>query len=207
MATAAPGGGTLTKVEFFSNTSKVGEDTTAPYEQLMCGLTQGEYRLTAKAWNSLGQFKESIAVTVTVDGPTADILVPETDDSVPFIAGQPVSFSGRATNPQDGTLPASSLEWFVLLHHNLHTHPAAGPFTGVDNGSFVPNPDDETDHDIYYGIYLTATDSAGLKHTTMRKVKPITRNLTLATAPLSNLNVYLDGIPTPLLTPFRATLV
>ena len=39
--------------------------------------------------------------------------------------GDTISFSGHATDPQDGTLPPSALSWQVIIHHcpsNCHTH-------------------------------------------------------------------------------------
>ena len=65
---------------------------------------------------------------------------------------------------------------------------------GVTSGQFTSSPDDETDHDIHYGIYLTVTDSNGLKHTAVRKVHPVKSTFTLASAP-SGLKLYLDGSP------------
>jgi glucose/arabinose dehydrogenase len=189
--TASAGGGTLTKVEFFVDGVEVSEDNVSPYQHDASSLPEGEYRFTAKATNSLGGSKLSDAVTVTVDGPTAVIDLP--DIGATYVAGQPVSFSGSGSDPQDGALPPGSLEWNVLLHHNSHVHPAAGPFTGA-SGQFTPNPDDETDHDVFYGIYLTVTDSAGLRHTSRRDVLPIKSTFTLASAP-SGLKVYLDGTP------------
>ena len=40
--------------------------------------------------------------------------------------GDPVSFTGHATDPEQGTLPAAALSWELLLQHcpsNCHTHP------------------------------------------------------------------------------------
>jgi PKD repeat protein len=48
-----------------------------------------------------------------------------------FRAGDVISFSGTATDPQDGTLPASAYSWTVLFHHDTHVHPTLGPVSGL----------------------------------------------------------------------------
>ena len=48
------------------------------------------------------------------------------------------STAGSATDPQQGTLPASALSWSLILHHcpsTCHTHPLQ-TFEGVASGSF-----------------------------------------------------------------------
>ena len=48
--------------------------------------------------------------------------------------GQTVTFTGSATDPEDGTVPGSGLAWTVLLHHNTHVHTAvtaSGPSGSV----------------------------------------------------------------------------
>jgi glucose/arabinose dehydrogenase len=190
-ATASDASG-IAKVEFFSNGVEVGEDTSAPYQHSLSGLGQGLYRLTGKATSNQGGIKESDPVSVTVNGPTAIISTPE--NGATYRAGEPFGFSGSGSDPEDGPLPASALEWNVLLHHGAHVHNAAGPIVGVSSGSFTPNPDDETDHDVFYAVYLTVTDSAGLKHTVWRDVMPVKSTLTLASSP-SGLPVKLDSSP------------
>ncbi|HEY0705220.1 MAG TPA: Ig-like domain-containing protein, partial [Polyangia bacterium] len=197
IAVNAGGTNPITKVEFFSNDVKLGEDSVAPFEWALSDLGQGLYRFTARATNNVGGSKLADAVTITVNGPNAIIDAPAEGST--FIAGNPVTFSGSATDPEDGPLATSRLEWNVMLHHNSHVHPAAGPFVGVASGSFTPDPDDEVDHDVWYGIYLTATDSAGIKHTTRRDVLPLKSTLSLVSNP-AGLKIDLDN--SPQVTPF-----
>jgi hypothetical protein len=49
-----------------------------------------------------------------------------------------INFSGRATDAQDGTLPASALSWELIPQHcpsNCHSH-TVQDFAGVAGGSF-----------------------------------------------------------------------
>jgi hypothetical protein len=48
-AAADDADGSVTKVEFFHETTKLGEDLTAPYEYSWSGVAAGSYSITAKA--------------------------------------------------------------------------------------------------------------------------------------------------------------
>ena len=50
-ATASTTSGTISKVEFFQGTMKLGEDLTAPYSLTWSSVPAGAYTLTAKATN------------------------------------------------------------------------------------------------------------------------------------------------------------
>jgi glucose/arabinose dehydrogenase len=111
-----------------------------------------------------------------------------------FRVGQAVTLTGTATDPQDGTLPASSLSWTILLHHNSHTHPFLGPVTGNNIQITTPHPEDlAAAVTSYLEIRLTATDSQGLATTTVRNFQPHKVAVTFATAP-SGLTVNVEGI-------------
>jgi len=55
--------GSVAKVEFFAGTTKLREDTTAPYS---FSWGPGPYSLTARATDNTGQTTTSTAVSVTV---------------------------------------------------------------------------------------------------------------------------------------------
>ena len=60
---------------------------------------------------------------------------------MPWRAGQTIAFSGHATDPDDGPLPATSLDWSLVLQHcatptNCHAHPVQD-YPGIASGSFV----------------------------------------------------------------------
>jgi glucose/arabinose dehydrogenase len=90
-----------------------------------------------------------------------------------FRVGQTVTLTGSATDPQDGTLPASSLSWTVILHHNTHTHPFLGPVTGNNIQFTAPPPEDLAATDSsFLEIRLTATDSQSLAATVTQNFQP-----------------------------------
>jgi hypothetical protein len=121
--------------------------------------------------------------------PTATISQPPT--GLTFKVGDTITFSGSATDAEDGTIPAGSLSWEVRLQHcpggSCHVHPitmttgSGGSFTVQDHGD-----------DIYYEIILTATDSGGLKDKKTIAIHPQTVKITLATSP-AGLQVVYNG--------------
>jgi Bacterial Ig domain len=65
-ATASDADGTVTRVEFFNGTTKLSEDTTAPYTDQWNTGAAGTYRLTARATDNAGGTKTSNELTITV---------------------------------------------------------------------------------------------------------------------------------------------
>jgi hypothetical protein len=66
-ATATDPGGSVARVEFFQGTTKLGEDTLAPYGFTWSGMSVGSYTLTAVARDSAGNATLSSPIQVTVN--------------------------------------------------------------------------------------------------------------------------------------------
>jgi hypothetical protein len=80
-ATAADTDGSVTKVEFYSGSTKLGEDAMSPYTFSWTGMATGTYTVTAKAIDNQGAITTSGTVTVIVysqssPDPTADLIGP-----------------------------------------------------------------------------------------------------------------------------------
>ncbi len=117
--------------------------------------------------------------------------------------GDPVSFSGSATDPQDGTLPASSLSWELVMNHcpsNCHAHPLQS-FVNVASGSFN-TPDHE--YPSHLELRLTATDSDGASTTTSVRLNPQTVDLSFVSNP-AGLEIAVNGTSAP--APFTRTVI
>ncbi len=150
--------------------------------------------------NPLGS-TTSASATLTVTNnraPTGTILTPTVGTH--YNAGATITFTGSATDPEDGTLPASAFAWEIIFHHNTHTHlgPAIGPGpTGnARSGTFVIPNTGETATDVFYRIHLTVTDSAGNSTGSFVDVLPHIATLTFAATPtLPGLQIILDGQP------------
>jgi glucose/arabinose dehydrogenase len=97
--------------------------------------------------------------------------------------GDTISFSGSATDREDGALAPSKLSWSLVMHHcpggACHKHPVRD-FAGVARGSFVA-PDHG--YPAYLKLRLTATDSGGLTDTKSVRLDPRTVVLSFRTNP------------------------
>jgi glucose/arabinose dehydrogenase/PKD repeat protein len=148
----------------------------------------------------------SSTVTVGNTAPTAVIDTPAS--SLTWKVGDPITFTGHATDAQDGTLPASALSWSLTMNHcitptDCHAH-ALQTFNGVASGSFT-TPDHQ--YPCWLELALTATDSAGLSSTTTLRLNPRTVVLTFKTTPggLNLTNMVVNEAPRA--TPFSVTVV
>lgn len=68
-AAASDSDGTISKVEFFNGSSKIGEKTSAPYLFSWTNAPAGTLMLTAKATDNGGAVKTAIGVQITVQTP------------------------------------------------------------------------------------------------------------------------------------------
>ena len=121
-----------------------------------------------------------------------------------YNAGDTITFSGSASDPEQGPLPASALNWTVIFHHDAHTHPFLGPLTGIASGTFTIPDAGETSANVFYRIHLTATDSAGAQSSAFVDLLPNVVMLALLSEP-SGLQLTLDG--QPVISPFTTLSV
>jgi hypothetical protein len=104
-ATASDADGTVTKVEFFQGTTKLGEDTMAPYAITVSNLAAGSYSFRARATDNLGAVTDSALVQVTVASPNQPPTVSLTSpaDGALFTAPATVTLAAGADDA-DGTV-------------------------------------------------------------------------------------------------------
>jgi glucose/arabinose dehydrogenase/PKD repeat protein len=112
-------------------------------------------------------------------------------DGGSFVAGDVVTFSGAATDP-DGVLSPSSYVWTVDFLHDSHVHPGS-PSAGTSGTFTIPTSGHDFSGNTRFRITLTVTDADGLKASRSAIIWPTKVNLTFDTAP-SGLTLYLDGI-------------
>jgi len=164
--------------------------------------TQGSYTATLRVTDPAGSFDtDSVAITVGNTPPTATILSPAAGTT--WKVGDVISFSGSATDQQDGALPTSALRWDLVLNHcpsNCHQH-TIQTYQGVASGSFVA-PDHE--YPSYLELRLTATDSGGLTDTKVLRLDPRTVALTFQTSP-GGFNLAFNGVSAK--GPFTRTVI
>jgi poly(3-hydroxybutyrate) depolymerase len=68
-ATASDPNGTISKVEFYNGTTKLGEDATSPYAYSWTNVAKGTYSITAVATDNSGNKTTSEAIAIKVNVP------------------------------------------------------------------------------------------------------------------------------------------
>ncbi|QRO00061.1 PQQ-dependent sugar dehydrogenase [Archangium violaceum] len=168
--------------------------TSPSYVLNSAQLADSGARFRVVVTNGLGSTTSAEAVlTVTSNKPpVATIVTPGA--SATYTAATNLTFSGSASDQEDGSLPPSAMTWSIVFHHDTHTHPAMPDTTGIASGSWlIPNVG-ESSSNVWYRVWLTVRDSIGLTHTTYRDVYPVTVPITVHTVPFG-LQVLMDGQP------------
>lgn len=176
------------------NGTSIFEATTASYTlPAVAPADAGSYRVVvSNGAGSVTSQAATLTVTAFNSAPVAQIITPT--EGTLYRGGQSVSFTGEATDNEDGTLPASAFVWEVVFHHATHTHDGPPVASDTKSGSFVIPNQGEVAADVWYRLYLTVTDSEGLSTTIYRDIFPRTSTIHLATVP-AGLSVSLDGQP------------
>jgi glucose/arabinose dehydrogenase len=114
--------------------------------------------------------------------PNAQIETPTS--ALHWAVGDKIEFSGKGTDPQDGTLGAASMSWTLIMRHcvtenDCHSH-TIQTLPGISSGSFIA-----PDHDFpsHLELILTVTDSGGLSDTETLRLDPKTVDLSFKTEP------------------------
>jgi PKD repeat protein len=177
-----PDGDTLTYTWDLDGNGTFGDATGAKVSRTY--TADGTYTVTLRVTDGRGG-SQTTSKTITVGNSPPVPTITSPAAGTQWKVGDPISFSGSATDAQDGTLAPASLSWQVNLHHCLgagatdcHVHPqqsstgAGGSYTGPDH-----------EHPAYLELVLTATDSGGLSATVRRRLDPRTVTITMASSP------------------------
>ncbi|HYG38265.1 MAG TPA: Ig-like domain-containing protein [Cytophagales bacterium] len=109
-ATASDTDGTISKVEFFNGTNKLGEDLSAPYSFTWTNVAAGSYSLTAKATDNLSASGSSSVVNITVNGNNAPIVnITSPANNAAFNAPATITINATAS---DGDGSVFKVEFF-----------------------------------------------------------------------------------------------
>lgn len=136
-ADATDSNGSVTKVEFFANGTKIGEDASAPYELAWTGMISGDYSLTAVATDNDGANTTSEAVGITVANPSnvPPLVAITTPSNGELVAGSSALLSASAT---DGDGVVTKVEFFqgsTKLGEDT-SFPYTFNWTGVATGTY-----------------------------------------------------------------------
>ena len=157
-------------------------DDSSAARPSMTYTVAGSYAVRLRVTDNHGAagISDPLVISVGNSPPTATITAPPA--GLRWKVGDAITFSGSASDAEQGALPASALSWELILHHcpsNCHTHPLQ-TFPGVSGGSF-PAPDHE--YPSHLELKLTATDTQGLSDTESLLLDPETVNLAFRSQP------------------------
>lgn len=177
-----------------------GSSSTAPNPQhSYASLGAFQARLTLSDGAAQTQ-SPSIEITVG-QRPQPQITAPA--PGLSYRAGDTISFSGLATDAEDGALPPSALSWQVVLVHGGHVHPFVGPLAGVSQGQFSVPLTGHSPVNTHYEIHLTATDSHGLTNTSVVALAPELAPMTIWSS-VAGVPAFIDGEAVVLPTSFQS---
>ena len=115
-ATAGDTDGTVSRVEFYAGQTKLGEDTTAPYQLSWANAAPGSHQLTARATDNQNASTTSAPRTITITSPPPPGNSPPTvglsqpADGASFAQGTTVALAATAGDT-DGTV--SRVEFYA----------------------------------------------------------------------------------------------
>lgn len=183
------------------------DDSTAIAPQYTY-TTGGNFTVTLRVTDQLGAFSTDTQVIATNNSPP-QVSVTTPTAGATFAAGEVINFSGQATDPDSGPLPASAYNWKLILHHcavgnpqNCHQH-FMQEWNGITNGSFTA-PDHE--YPAHVELLLTATEPAApnLQTSASVSLQPRTTTLSFNSVP-SGLQLSIYGVNQT--TPFTREVI
>ncbi len=102
-ATAADSNGSVARVDFFSGSTQLGSDTTAPYAFTWSNVAAGSYSLRAVAFDNAGASTSSATATVSVTTPSngvPTVSLTSPTAGATFTAPATISLAANASDPE-----------------------------------------------------------------------------------------------------------
>ncbi|MFN3405563.1 MAG: PQQ-dependent sugar dehydrogenase [Cytophagaceae bacterium] len=126
--------------------------------------------------NTLGSASTSPAILTVVNSERPVPVIHSPSSGTLYKGGDILTISGSAQSAGGTVITDDKLFWKIDFHHDDHTHPALSNHIGSSGSYNIPRVG-ETSDNVWYRIYLTATDENGLSGTTFRDVYPVKSNI------------------------------
>ena len=114
-------GDTLTYIWNFGDGSP--PQTTSSATTSHTYTTAGTFTATLTVRDNDGAQSSPVSALIDAGNTAPQVTIDTPTTAARFAVGQTITLHGTATDAEDGALPASSLSWLVLRHHDTHTHP------------------------------------------------------------------------------------
>jgi glucose/arabinose dehydrogenase len=185
--------------QWLRNGSDISGANQSSYTLTNAQLSDDGALFSCRVTNSHGTVTSNTATLQVTTRPAPVPVIDQPANGATYIAGQKLSFSGSATDSQEGNLPASRLTWKIDFHHDTHSHPGLDPTSGISSGTFTTPVTGEVSDNVWYRISLTAVNDLGMKSTVTRDVYPQKVTLSLRSAAAGSapaIPINLDGSST-----------
>ncbi|HYC83878.1 MAG TPA: Ig-like domain-containing protein, partial [Chryseosolibacter sp.] len=103
ISASASDNGSVSKVEFYRGSVKLGEDLTSPYSFTWTNVPDGTYLLTAKATDNQNATASSSPVNITVGNIAPSAAITSPANNATFTTGSTITINATATD-SDGTI-------------------------------------------------------------------------------------------------------
>ena len=137
-ATASDADGTVSRVEFFRGTTKLGEDTSSPYSFVWNSVAAGTYAISAKATDNLNLSVTSATVSITVTAPntppTVSLTAPANNAS--FNTNSAITLTANATDANGSVTKVEFFNGAAKLGEDA-TAPYGFVWNNVPNGNYI----------------------------------------------------------------------
>ena len=140
-ATASDPDGTISKVEFFNGTTKLGEKTSAPFSYTWSNVNEGTYSLTAVAYDNQSLKTVSTAVSVSVNKAAQAanklpvIAISSPAKGSPYTAPATINIDVQASDP-DGSISKVELFNGAVKLDEISTAPYSFVLKDLAEGSY-----------------------------------------------------------------------
>ncbi|MCY2687558.1 Ig-like domain-containing protein, partial [Salinimicrobium sp. TH3] len=140
LVTASDSDGVVTKVEFYNDESKLGEDLQSPYEFSWSDVPEGTYSFTAKALDDKGGIGSSEAVTVIVSQPGGnlppDVSISAPENNATFTAPANITLQANASDP-DGSVTSVKFYYGTILIGEDVSDPFSVNWDNISSGTYL----------------------------------------------------------------------
>ena len=161
-ATASDVGGSVSKVDFYNGTTKLGSDATSPYSFTWSNIASGNYTLTAKATDNSSSITTSTAVSISVNkAPTVALTNPPNNAN--YAAPANMTLIAIASDPGGSISKVEFYNGSTLLGTD-NTTPYSFNWNNVPIGT--------------YTITAKATDNLGLSNVSTPVSVIVTQSIT-----------------------------
>lgn len=134
-ASASDTDGSVSKVEFFQGSTKLGEAATAPYNLAWNGVMNGSYVLTAVATDNSGQSTTSSPVSIVINDPPTISITTSEPESIPTPPATVTIYTDAYDS--DGSITKIELFQGATLLGTASTSPFNFQWTNIGSGTYT----------------------------------------------------------------------